>query len=420
MRTPSPQIEVDAPSGDGPVAAGHPFPGEPTDPERREMASRALWNGIAALYARRWLIALVTAAAAIGSIVYSLSLPNTFSSTTRVLPPEGGSNSGLGAIIGNLSPVASSLLGGGSGDYGRYLAILSSRSMRDSVLSRFELVDVYNTSDKPDPVGAALKQLDENTLTEVDMEDDALSISVFDESPRRAAQIANFYVAELNRRNEALGLESATTFRSYVEGRYREIEARMDSAQSAMTAFQKRTGVIELPAMAQGMIEAAATQQAEISKAEIYYESLQAELGPENPQVIAAKRAFDVARQSQANLLAGREAVMPLGMSQLPAAAGQYARLTQELLVQKALMEQARPLLEQARFDEERDRVAVQVLDPAMPAVRKARPKRAFIVVAATISAFALTSLLVLLMSTFRRQQAALAEAFARARSEVG
>lgn len=169
--------------------------------------------------------------------------------------------------------------------------------------------------------------------------------------------------------------------------------------------------------MVQGAIEAAAAQQAVISQLEIEHQALLSELGPENSRTIATERALETARAAQRRLLGGQEQVLPISMAQLPRLSGEYARLYQDLLIQKTLMEEARPLLEQARFDEERDRVAVQVLDPAVPPVRKAKPKRAFIVLAATGSAFALTVILALLVEGYRRRRPMIMASLAAARA---
>lgn len=420
--TPDLPLRDDLPLGDGPSgglsSTGDAGPVLLTDEARRELASGAFWRSVAALH-RSWKgLATVTVLTAIVSVIISLQLPLWYAASTRVMPPEGGTSGGLGALIGDLSPIASSLIGGGGGDYSRYLAILGSRSMHDTLVARFDLVRVYETEDELDPQGEAVKDLVGNTDIVVDMETDALTITVLDRDPRRAAQIANFYVSELNRRNEALGLEGASRFRQYVEARYRQVELDMAAALEAMTAFQQANSVVELPTMAQGLMEAAASQQAEIGRVEIQYEALLAEFGPDNERVIGARRALETARRGQADLLEGREAAMPIALSRLPAIAGEYARLYQELLIQQALMEQARPLLEQARFDEERDRVAVQVLDPAMPPVRKAKPKRAYVVLAATGSVLALSALFVLLAAAYRRRRDSLSIAFARARAE--
>lgn len=407
-------------SGDGPPPdATFAEPADTlSDEARRARTEGAFWTAAAALHRWRFAIAGVTLLTAIAAVVVSLMLPKWYAATARVLPPESAAGGGgLSALIGNLSPIASSLLGGGGGgDYTRYLAILNSETMQNAVIDRFDLIRAYELEDKRYPREAAQRALRKNVVIAVDMEYEYLEITAYDRDPNRAAQIASFYVDELNRRNEELALQGAGRFREYVEERYREIENNMAEARSAMQAFQERHGVIELPTMAQGLIESVASARVEVARAETQYEALRALYGDENPEVQASAQALAAARRAQNNLLGGREAVMPVPLRRLPAVASEYAALYQELLIQQALLEQARPLLEQARFDEERDRVAVQVLDaPAVPE-RKARPKRAVIVLSATLSALLLCVLVAIGAEFVRRRRQEWALAFARAR----
>jgi tyrosine-protein kinase Etk/Wzc len=384
-----------------------------SDEERALRRRSAGWHAAAVLYRWRRPIASATLAVAVVAIVVSLLLPRWYGATARVLTPDAGSGGGLAALIGDLSPIASSFLGGGGGGgYTRYLAILHSQTMADALIEEFDLIRAYGVERRPYPREAATRKLRKNLEIGVDMEYEYLGVTAYDRDPEQAARMANFAVEELNRRHQALGLQSATRFREYVERRYVEIETRLDSALTAMQRFQEERGTIELPAMAQGLVESAATQRLEFARLEIEYEALRSQYGPDNPRVRAAAQALATARRSQGDLLGGREALMPIPLRELPAAAGEYARLYQELLIQRALIEHARPLLEQARFDEERERVAVQVLDPAVVPERKARPKRSIIVIVSTFSAFLLLCFLALAVDLIRRRRPAWASAF--------
>ena len=403
MSSDLPSLSTVASTGDGDLSTEPPLP--LSDEARQARTASAFWTASRTLYRWKWFIGAVTLIAGAAAVAVSLSLPVWFQSTTRLLPPETDSG-GLSSLLGDVSPLAASFLnGGGSGDYNRYLAILESRSTRERVVDRFDLVDVYALEDKAFPREEALKTLDENLDIEVDLELDYLSISVLDQDPERAAQVANFLVEALNERNEALALEGASAYRRYVEERYREIELRSDSIRAEMQAFQERNGVVELPTMAEGLVESLATVRAAITSAEIEYRALLSELGPDNPQVKIAENAYETAQNAERRLVGGQEAVMPVPFQRLPAVGAQYARIYQDALIQKALLENARPLLEQARFDEERERTAVQVLDPAVPAVHKAKPKRSVIVLLAMGSAFMIASLFALAWGWLRRHR---------------
>ena len=379
-------------------------PGTHTDAAREQMASGAFWWSAAVLLRWRWFVIGFTALAAAASIAIALLLPVWYASTARVLAPE-SSSGGLGAIIGELSPLASSFVGGGGGDYTRYLAILTSRSTQEAVVERFDLVDVYDVADAEYPTDKALEMLEKNVTFEVDLQYDFLGLTVLDQDPNRAAQIANYLVELLNERNEALALEGASAYRRYIEERYRTAELELDSARSELQAVQERYGIVELPAMAQGMMQSLADSRAEEVQAEVQYQALLSELGPENPQTQAAKSALDAARAAKNRLLGGGDAVMPVPLRNLPSVANEYARTYQEVLIQQAIIEGSRPLLEQARFDEERERTAVQVLDEAVPPARKSRPRRSFIVISSTVAGFMLAVLFALGVAGVRQRR---------------
>ena len=90
----------------------------------------------------------------------------------------------------------------------------------------------------------------------------------------------------------------------------------------------------------------------------------------------------------------------------VPGVVRQYAALELEQMIQTRILEVIGPLYEQARFDEEREAEAVQVVDYAVPPKLKAKPKRAVIVVAAALSAFLLAALFVLLYTWWQRRHA--------------
>ncbi|MDX1419146.1 MAG: Wzz/FepE/Etk N-terminal domain-containing protein [Rubricoccaceae bacterium] len=376
------------------------FEGEPTGPEdapadRPPEASSLLWPVARTLYRSRRLILGATFVVAVLAVIISLLLPKWYAGTARVLLPESGGG-GIGALIGDLSPIGASLFGGGAGDYNRYLALLTSRSLLEETVERFDLIAVYDLGDAEAPTEEAVEQLAGNVEFEVDLQYEFLEITAFDRDRERAAALTNFLVSELNRRSQALASQNAALYRRYVEERYAEAEAELDSLRGEMQAFQETHGVVELPTMTQAFLETAAAQRAQLAELEIQYEALRAQYGEDNPQVQAARDAVTAGRRAERNLLGGGEAMMPVPLRDLPALASEYARLYQALLIQAEILETTRPLLEQARFEEQRERTAVQVVDQAVPPSRKAKPKRSVLVIVTTLSGFLLVVLFVL------------------------
>ena len=388
MRTPPTQIEVDAPSGtphgDGPatdiVVVNRDTP----------TVSGGLWFAAAALWARRWLIVALTLIAAGGGLWLGLSLPKWYSAETRVLLPEKGGSS-MSSLIESVAPGAGALLGGGGGgDYTRYLAIMTSRTVMESMVDHFHLVDRYEKTHEADPRGEALNELQKNTILEVSLEYNFLAVHVLDRDPTTAAAIANYYVELLNNENTRLTSENAREQRQFVEARMHEAELALDAAQGSLQALQERYGVTEPTIQGQAVFSSIAEGSAAVAEAEVRYRTLQSELGDENPQTVAARVAVETARAELAKLSSGQSALLPVPLRRLPEVARQYAEAQQEVLVQGEILKYVRPMYEQAAFDERRVSSAVQVIDEAVPPVRKAKPKVSMVAASITVSVFVL------------------------------
>ena len=90
------------------------------DAARREQASETMWYVIAVLWRRRRFVAGVTAAATVIAVIIALLLPKWYAAEARVLRSEGGMS--LLSMADRATGGLSRLLGGGGGDYVRYLA----------------------------------------------------------------------------------------------------------------------------------------------------------------------------------------------------------------------------------------------------------------------------------------------------------
>ncbi|MEM1116504.1 MAG: lipopolysaccharide biosynthesis protein [Bacteroidota bacterium] len=331
----------------------------------------------------------------------TLTLPNEYEAETRLLLPE---SSGLGSLIETVIPGASSILGDQGGGYSRYLAILTSRTTFETVVDRFDLIERYDLTDDETPRSKAVRQLADNTTFDVSLDFDYLAVQVLDEDPEVAAQMANFFADELNRRNIRLSASSAAENREFLEVRLGEAEVALDSALAELQQFQEQSGVVEIEAQAEALMSALADAQGQVAAAEAQYRALRSQFGEENPDVAVAREVFRSARAQVGRLTGGSEAVMPVSIQQLPALSRRYALILAELKTQEAILEVVRPLYEQAVLTERQETDAVQVLDPAIPPDRKARPRRTLIVLAAAFSAGIFLCLLVLATAWVRQR----------------
>ena len=104
-------------------------------------------------WAKRKLVFGIVAAGILFSVLYALSLPNVYTSTTSLMPPDG--TSPYANILGMLSPgssasdVATEALGLETpGDL--FISILGSRNVLDGVINRLDLTHYYQTRSMED------------------------------------------------------------------------------------------------------------------------------------------------------------------------------------------------------------------------------------------------------------------------------
>ncbi|MCY4225430.1 MAG: Wzz/FepE/Etk N-terminal domain-containing protein [Bacteroidetes bacterium] len=366
-------------------------------------SAEIFWSSIRAILAQKWLIIGITGFTGISAVIISLFLPNWYLAETRLLIPGQTSTGLLSSILGGRSTsAASSLLGGIVSDYQQELAILNSRTLNQNVVEEFDLITIYDLSDGESPMKDALQELSANTEFIVDNEYNYLSIQVYDQDPERAADMANFFVSELNQLSTDLSTETAKSYRITVEKRYHEIDDSLNSVLQSIRELQQNTGIIDLTTQGPAFIEGLTEWRSQIFLAELEFDNLLYLYGPNHSQTHAAQKAVENARESYDRALEGGERIMPISQDELPDVAFQFAELQVESVILSSLVEFARPLLEEARLSEERSAKSVQVLDPAIPPTEKARPWRAAICVASTLSGLMLSLVYVLFMAWWK------------------
>ncbi|MXX96125.1 MAG: lipopolysaccharide biosynthesis protein [Rhodothermaceae bacterium] len=366
--------------------------------------SEIVWSLARTILARRWFILGVTGFAGIAAVIISLFLPNWYMAETRLLIPGQTSSGLLSSMIGGpIGSSASSLLGGLVSDYQQELAILDSRSVKQSVIEEFDLIEVYDLADSDAPMEYAIEELEGNIEFVVDNEYNYLAVQVYDKEAQRAADMANFFVLRLNEIGIDLSTRTARSYRITVENRYQATEDSLTSVLSALNTLQEETGVLDLPAQGAAFMEGLTEWRSEIFRAELEYGTLLSLYGPDHSQTRAAQQAVERAMESYDRALEGQERLMPVPQDSLPDVALEFVRLEKEFLVLTTLLEFARPVLEEALLAEEREAKSVQVLDPAIAPTEKARPWRAAICVVSTFSGFLLSLLYALISAWWKR-----------------
>src|SRR6266571_8569295 len=168
---------------------------------------------------------------AIAAAIVSLLLPNIYTGTTRILPPQ-QSASAATALLNQLGGAAGVLTGATGGALGLrnpndlYVGMLKSRTVADNLIARFDLAKVYDENRLSD----ARKYLQKQT-TIVAGRDGIITIEVDDRDPKRAAELTNAYVDELMKLTKVLAVTEASQRRLFFERQLLQAKDNLTAAE---------------------------------------------------------------------------------------------------------------------------------------------------------------------------------------------
>ncbi|MBW6511766.1 MAG: lipopolysaccharide biosynthesis protein [Desulfuromonadaceae bacterium] len=318
----------------------------------------------------------------------TLLMPNIYTATTRIMPPS-ESKGGLASMLGGMSDLAALAgvsAGGGSGDL--YVAMLKSRSVSDAIIDRFDLMNVYE-QDYRVKMYVKLSKLVDVSLGK---KDGMIAVSVEDEKPERAADIANAFVEELQKLNLQLNLNSAGRQRVFLEQRLKLVKAELVKAEEALRDFQIANKAIKIDAQATATIEAFGRIKGEIASKEVELGVAQSFQTEQNFEVKALRESIAALKEQLRRLEQSPDGKKVSGdvfiaTADVPEIGLQYARLLRDFKIQETLFELLTRQYEMAKIEESKNTSTIQVLDQAVPPDRKSKPKRALMVLAVTFVA---------------------------------
>ncbi len=355
-----------------------------SDPPKIEEEEITLREYVAFL-TRRWrlIIGLFSFAIAAVSVITMTSVKIYESTATLLAPKEGGASllggfatAGLlqqmpGLSVPSLAPNRDMLLG-----------ILRSRTVAQAVVERFSLQARYRVRYSED----AIKTLHEMTNISVSREG-VISVRVLDMDPRVAADVANFFVEQLDRLAGRYGMGEAGHQRIFLSEQLARAKVDLDSAEQKLRRFQERNRAVALQEQTRGAIEAAARLKGEIAAAEVQLQVVRNFATEVNPDVIALRRRIEEMRRQLGQMQYGDQLAIATALPEqdrrdftvpfprLPEVGLELARLTRDVKVQETLVTLLIQQVEHARIAEAKDLPVVQVLDRAVPAQRHAKPR---------------------------------------------
>jgi uncharacterized protein involved in exopolysaccharide biosynthesis len=354
---------------------------------------------------RKWLILSVPATVALISIVVSLLLPLSYTAKTSIMTPS--SNESVAMQFASQGSIVATNVGGAASFLGlksqneMYVAVLRGRTIADALIERFRLKELYGTGTLVETRMGL-----ENRTQITTGRDNLIGIQVSDSDPRRAAELANAYVEELEKLLQSQGFTEAAQRRALFEKQVRLAQEALTRAELDLRQTQERTGLVRLDEQAKAIVDAIAEMRAQIAAREVRLEALKVLATDKNPEVVRLKEEITAFKTQ----LGGLERSRPQGNGDIFVPTGkvpeyglEYVRKLREVRYQESLYTVLSRQYEIAKVDEIKNLPLIPIVDRAVPPDRKSKPRRALIVVMSTFIASVLAIIWVIGSEMHRR-----------------
>ena len=362
-------------------------------------------------------IMVFTAVSIVLALIYVMLQPFSYTAKTVILPPQPKSESSMGALLGNLGGLNGMVSGGALGlknPSDTFLGMLKSRTLADRVIIKLDLQKHYKTK----TMTKAREVLSHSSKITAG-KDGFITVEYTHSDPVMAANIANAYVKELDELNSTVAVGEAARRGLFYEKQIKQASISLSQAEAVMKQTQRKTGWYEFGGFDVAMVAGgvaggggarvnasvlmkAEEMRAQITLRELDLASKRAYMTEQNPEYVRGLATIAALKANLAKLQGKPDAAdadVKVSVNQLPDTGFAYIHQMRDLKYKQGLLELYSKQFEMAKMDEAKESPLVQVVDKALPPEERSSPKRAEMMVIATLIALVISLILAFIMN---------------------
>jgi tyrosine-protein kinase Etk/Wzc len=355
---------------------------------------------------RVFLISAVLSVAVVVAVISFLLLPKYRS--TAVIRSHESTGTSIGSLIasklGGLGGLASFVPPMGEIPEQTYVTLLKSRWMSERVIEHFDLRTVYKM--RSATMDQVVKALLSNTDFQLDDKTLHIIITVDDHDASRAKSMVDYYIDELDQRNQELKSSGARKEKEFLAQRLAAEQDRLAALEDSMYRFQLATGVLNVEEQVKATIGAAAQLEAQRLMIATEMEMNNRLLGSESPETRYMRLKLASIDSTMLELVQRKKPGEPndflLRLQDIPGEGATYLRLTRDIEIQQLLVGYILQQYEQAKIEELRNTPTVMRLDPPVVPSKRVWPRRGMMVVLSALGAFILAAAIAMIIEMVR------------------
>lgn len=343
-----------------------------------------------------WLLALV-AATSVGAYLYARTLPEYFKATINCVPPSqqmGGLGGALGGISSTLKDIGLAKLGGSSGETYEFITILFTRTIRDSMIHRFDLIREYAM--EGEPMNDIRSEFDNNLEVQYHAEGN-YEISIWSQDPQKSVAMCNAFVGYANEITNRIQRQEAEKSAFYLEQRIVMMDSVLTALTDSLQRYSRDYRLFSPLDQATASAKALSETKAELLKQEAILGILEQNYGKDDPQVRSTRTVVKQLGEQYERAQTQPGFAGNFALTDAAGVGASYLRLFADFEAHTKLKAFLLPSLEQAKLDINKTAPALLVVDQPVAPEKRDKPKRAFIALGAGVGSGVL--FLLILMS---------------------
>ncbi len=333
----------------------------------------------------KWFIGIFTFVVSVLAIIISLLLPKWYAGTAVILRPQSQV-----LDMSSMQMKTMGLLGSMDGVTNRYLSILNSRNVKERICEKYDLKEMYNV----EFMDKAILKFEDNY--KIDVGDEAqIYITIYDRRQDLVADMTNEAVHLLDSINIALASEYGSHERIFIEQQMQNILDSLKILEADLKHYMEEKNIMDAESQLETEVQFASDLKYEILIKEMELKIMRQT--EQNRLMIEAKRTEieELTKQYEKLFRPGND--LFVNLREAPDINVFMKKIERKLEYFNEVLLFVGPLYEQAKITAAKEVPTFEVLDYAQRPDRKAKPKRAIIVITAFLFALLTSGVYVLL-----------------------
>ncbi len=305
-------------------------------------------------------------------LIYFL-IPPQYESKAVIIPSGETSLSSLSGLFKDLKNLPLGLGGGTpTSETDLYTTIIYSRSFLEDMINKFNLMKDYNEDSKEKTIKILKKHINAE-----ENDQSAYEITVDASSPKIAADMVNYLLESLNRTVINLNISKSRNNLEFITKRYKEINASLAAAEDSLQKYQEKSGMFEAEEQLKLIMGAYSELDANLLEKKFEFSFLKETLPQDSPLLNEMKTKWDLYKNEIENIKQkGEKNSILLPYKSLPLRAKNYLRHYRDVEIYHSILKIVVPLLEQAKFEEQKNMPILQIIDHGSIPEKKFYPPR--------------------------------------------